>query len=97
VDNIQITESEYIDQILNTSKDFLDPNLFSLELEEINDCYRQSIYVYFLVSSYKDNNLYFFYSFLQLTSCRSNAYFLSFFIILFFSLPHALSYYFGSG
>lgn len=47
---VQITESTYIDQILNTSKNILDPDLFSLELEEITDCYQQSIYVFFLVS-----------------------------------------------
>ena len=50
--SIQITESNYIEQILSTSKDFLDPNLFALELDEIKDCYHQSMYVFFLVSYY---------------------------------------------
>lgn len=53
VDSIQIAESDYIKQILQTSKDFLDPNLFALEIEEINDCYNQSIHVFFLVSYYE--------------------------------------------
>lgn len=52
-DNIQITESNYIEQIINTSKDVIDPNLFSLELDEISDCYHQSIYVFFLVSTFR--------------------------------------------
>lgn len=51
VNNVQITESGYVEQILQTSKDVLDPNLFALELDEIADCYNQSIYVFFLVSN----------------------------------------------
>ena len=52
VDNdVQITESEYIERIQSINKDILDPSLFSLELEEISDCYHQSIHVFFLVSS----------------------------------------------